>query len=101
MVDIWLRIVTDKEFKKYMVKKISETLSRITGTGGILLIAQYESYFERMMDMKNITKYCAGMFSEVTEFLTEKEFIKVVVSDKAFFPESHFGPEHQVVLRRK
>lgn len=103
LVRIWKLILSKKtSSKKEIVPVILSIFSRIVQKNGILCIAHYKSYIEKMLDMKGASDFNSTVFEEVVSGLIHKGFRKDVhVVRKAFKnKKGHFGANDCAVLRR-
>lgn len=103
IVTIWHHIVSryDQHLQE-MVDCVAPVLSRLVSPGGILCLTQYQSYFERVMNMKRAEQFNTEFFHTLSARLTENEFrvqedalARMKATDKPRFEED------EVLILRK
>ena len=103
LVRLWKLILSKRsQSKKEIVPVIVSIFERIVNKNGVLCIAHYKSYMEKMLDMKDATEFNSGVFNAVVSKLSYKGFrADTRVVKKAFNnKKGYFGARDVIVLRR-
>lgn len=103
LVEVWKRIFADKKnITKNLVPKISKIFEKLMAKNGLILIAQYQSYIERMLDLKGVNSFNKNLLKEIAKTLCSKNFTDETgtVKESLRGYKGHFSANEIYVLKK-
>lgn len=97
-VSTWNKIIAKKEHLKEVVEKTAKVIAKCVEKQGYICLTQYESYMERLLGLKKVTKFNELALKEIKKILIEKHGFqdehhivnKALKNKRTYLKSNHF-----------
>lgn len=103
IINLWNKILTDKNKNlSESLEKIANIFERITSKNSLILLSQYKSYMERLLNLDEAARFSRTLFNMIIKELCKKGFKnEQKLIEKSFKKyKGHFGTNDCCILRK-